>query len=272
LSSKYAKLYDIAYDKDITVKKAFSSDFRDVNFRRRIYGALEVEYNNLITQCNNTIISEEEDKSVWLLGSKGYSVNSFYKEIKCSQIPLAPSFLWKTRLPHKIKVFMWLVMHKKILTKDNLFKKNWKGNLECIFCGFSESIDHLFFQCPVARFTWRIVYSALGLNSIPDNVDDLFGTWINSFNKTEKNLVLFGCGAVIWAIWRCRNNCCFGTNRIDDPTNVIFSCCFWLNTWAIRQKKKARKLVELGSLKIKKMACEIYSKTRGWRPVDRRIR
>jgi hypothetical protein len=102
-------------------------------------------------------------------------------------------------------------------------------------------------------------------------VDDLFGTWINSFNKTKKNRVLFDCGAVIWAIWRCRNNCCFGTDRIDDLTNVIFSCCYWLDTWAIRQKKKARKLVELGSLKIKKMACEIYSKARGWRPVDRRI-
>jgi hypothetical protein len=88
--------------------------------------------------------------------------------------------------------------------------------------------------------------------------------------RLKKNLVLFGCGAVIWAIRRCRNNCCFGTDRIDDPTNVIFSC-YWLDSWAIRQKKKARKLVELGSLKIKKMACEIYIKTRGWRQVDRRI-
>jgi hypothetical protein len=26
----------------------------------------------------------------------------------------------------------------------------------------------------------------------------MFGSWIDSFNKTEKNLVLFGCGAVIW--------------------------------------------------------------------------
>jgi hypothetical protein len=53
----------------------------------------------------------------------------------------------------KSKFFLWLVRHKKILTKDNLFKKNWRGNLDCIFCGFSESIDHLFFQCSVARFT-----------------------------------------------------------------------------------------------------------------------
>jgi hypothetical protein len=54
------------------------------------------------------------------------------------------------------------------------------------------------FQCSVARFTRRIVYSALGLTFIPNSVDDMFGSWIDSFNKTEKNLVLFGCGAVIW--------------------------------------------------------------------------
>ena len=105
-------MFDIAYDKDITVEKAFSSDFRVVNFRRRIYGALEVDYNNLITQCNNTDISEE-DKSVWLLDNKGFSVNSFYKEIKCAQIPVSSSFLWKTRLPHKIKAFCGLLCIKR---------------------------------------------------------------------------------------------------------------------------------------------------------------
>jgi hypothetical protein len=62
------------------VAKAFSSEFRAVNFRRRIYGALEDEYNRLITQCNSITISEEDDKSVWLLGNKGFSVNSFYKK------------------------------------------------------------------------------------------------------------------------------------------------------------------------------------------------
>jgi hypothetical protein len=77
-------------------------------------------------------------------------------------------------------------VHKKNLTKDNLAKRNWKGSLDCAFCGLPESIDHLFFQCLVARFIWRIVQSALGLISIPNSADDLFGTWINSFNKTEK--------------------------------------------------------------------------------------
>jgi hypothetical protein len=238
LSSKYPNLFEIAYDKDITVDKALSSDFRD--FRRRLWGALDTEYNNLITQCNDTVISDGDDRSLWLLGNKGFSVKSLYKESKCAQVTVPSNFLWKTRLSHKIKAFLWLVVHKKILTKDNLAKRNWKGNLDYVFCGLLESIDHLFFQCSIARFIWRIVQSALDLNSTPNNADDLFGPWINSFNKTEKNLVLFGCGAVIWAIWRSRNDCCFNTTLIADPTNVIFSCCYWIDAWSIRQKKKEK--------------------------------
>jgi hypothetical protein len=131
-------------------------------------------------------------------------------------------------------------MHKKILTKDNLFKRNWQGKLDCAFCGLQESIDHLFFHCSVARFVWRIIQIALSLNSIPRDVTDLFGPWINSFGKTEKNLVLFGCGAAIWAIRRARNGCCFNVTLINDSTNVIFSCCFWIDAWSIRQKKKEK--------------------------------
>jgi hypothetical protein len=133
--------------------------------------------------------------------------------------------------------------------KDNMFKRNWQENLDCVFCGLPEFIDHLFFHCSVARFVWRIIQIALSLNSIPRDAADLFGPWINIFSKTEKNLVLFGCGAAIWAIWRARNDCCFNVTLIDDPTNVIFSCCFWIDAWSIRQKKK-EKLVEQGSLRI----------------------
>jgi hypothetical protein len=53
-------------------------------------------------------------------------------------------------------------------------------------------------------------------------------------------MVLFGCRAVIWAIWRSRNDYCFNVTLIDDPTNVIFSCCFWIDACSIRQKKEGK--------------------------------
>jgi hypothetical protein len=41
----------------------------------------------------------------------------------CDQAYVPYWFLWKTELPYKIKVFLWLVMRNKIITKDNLKKK-----------------------------------------------------------------------------------------------------------------------------------------------------
>jgi hypothetical protein len=54
--------------------------------------------------------------------------------------------------------------------------------------------------CPVVRFIWRIIQIAFKLSSTPKDTTDLFGPWINIFYKTEKKLVLFGCGVVLWAI------------------------------------------------------------------------
>jgi hypothetical protein len=124
LANKYSNLFEFAYDKDITVHNVISSNFQALTFRRRLTGGLGDAYNDLITQCSDVLLSEEEDNSVWLLGSKGFSVNSLYKEMKSSLIDVPSNFLWKTRLPHKIKVFLWLVRYKKILTKDNLFKRH----------------------------------------------------------------------------------------------------------------------------------------------------
>jgi hypothetical protein len=186
LADKYPNLFEFAYDKDITVHNVISSNFQSLTFRRRLIGDLGEAYNDLITLCSDVLLSGEDDTSVWLLGSKGFSVNSLYKKMKNSLIDVPSNFLWNTRLPHKIKVFLWLARNKKILTKDNLFKRHWQGNLDCIFCGLLEYIDHLLFHCLVARFIWRIVQIAFNLTSTPKDTTDLFGPWINSFYKTEK--------------------------------------------------------------------------------------
>lgn len=55
---------------------------------------------------------------------------------------------WKLKLPPKIKVFMWLVHKKTILTKSNLIHRG------CQFWGEIETIDHLFIQCPLVRQVW----------------------------------------------------------------------------------------------------------------------
>jgi hypothetical protein len=116
------------------------------------------------------------------------------------QVAVPYRFLWKSKLPQKLKVFIWLVVRNKILTKDNLKKINWHGSSDCCFCGGPESIDHLFFKCTIARFVWRVIKVALNLDFIPKNTRELCDSWMNKSKDKVTNLLLFGCGAVFWAI------------------------------------------------------------------------
>jgi hypothetical protein len=112
------------------------------------------------------------------------------------QVSVPYKFLWKSKLPQKIKIFIWLVVRNKILTKDNLKKRNWKGSQECCFCGGDESIDHLFFHYPIARYVWRVIQVALNLVEIPRSISNLCDKWLSKPKDKIANLLLFGCGAV----------------------------------------------------------------------------
>jgi hypothetical protein len=40
---------------------------------------------------------------------------------------------------------VWLLENNLLLTKNNMAKKGWIGDLSCCFCNQPESIDQLFF-------------------------------------------------------------------------------------------------------------------------------
>jgi hypothetical protein len=61
-------------------------------------------------------------------------------------------YLWKLKLPLKIKVFLWLLYLKVTLIKDNLVKRNFHGDTGCCFCNNYETIKHLFVDCVLAKF------------------------------------------------------------------------------------------------------------------------
>jgi hypothetical protein len=123
LATKFPILFDLAYDKDISVNKVLCSNFEVLSFRRRIIGNLSLMFEDLLGCCNNISLSDQDDRIVWCLGKKGFSVNSLYKKKVSDQVAVPYKFLWKSKLPQKIKNFIWLVVRNKILTKDNL-KKN----------------------------------------------------------------------------------------------------------------------------------------------------
>lgn len=105
-----------------------------------------VMWQNIQAECAEINLQDKEDRIVWLLSSKGhFSVSSFYRALKMQNFSFPHKFLRKVKLPLKIKIFLWLVIRKSILSKDNLIKRGRKGDNKCLFCGMGESIDRVFF-------------------------------------------------------------------------------------------------------------------------------
>ena len=82
-------------------------------------------------------------------------MKSMYSHLCSDEVGLYFKDIWKAKMSLKIKIWMWLINHNAILTKDNLFKRNWLGDPACYFCSETESRDHLFFQCSVSKVVWE---------------------------------------------------------------------------------------------------------------------
>jgi hypothetical protein len=61
---------------------------------------------------------------------------------------------------------MWFLHGKFLLTKDNLFKRNWNGCIKWCFCDSMETVQHLFISCPFVRIIWRMIYFTYNISRL----------------------------------------------------------------------------------------------------------
>jgi hypothetical protein len=82
--------------------------------------AKELEHVNLI---------DTEDSIRWTLFSNWqFSTSSLYRHCSFSEVvDVRMEELWKSKLPLKIKNFIWLVCRGKIQMTNNMKRKRWKG-------------------------------------------------------------------------------------------------------------------------------------------------
>jgi zinc-binding in reverse transcriptase len=88
-------------------------------------------YTNLSAICLNT----QEDSYIWRWKNKGlFTTNSCYSWLDFGGVENNQyQLIWSASIPLKIKICLWLVRKNKILTKENLQKRGWRGQNECIF-------------------------------------------------------------------------------------------------------------------------------------------
>jgi hypothetical protein len=68
--------------------------------------------------------SSSPDVFKWKLTDSGiFSVKSMYLDWMNGHTVYLRKYLWKLKIPLKIKIFMWFLSNKVILTNDNLAKR-----------------------------------------------------------------------------------------------------------------------------------------------------
>jgi hypothetical protein len=89
---------------------------------------------------------------------------------------------WRSRW--KIRIFMWFLYKKVLLTKDNLTKHNWVGCKKCELCDSKKLIEHLFIRCNFAKLLWQVVHFTFNMPP-PTNIKSMFGHWLNRIKMTK---------------------------------------------------------------------------------------
>lgn len=194
-------------------------------------------------------------------------MKSMYDKLLHIDVLPASSLLWKIKMPLKIKVFLWYIQNGVILTRDNLHKRNWKGCKSCVFCDTNETINHLFFQCPFAKFLWRLIELCTGV-ATPRNVEHCFSSWIQSFSVSIQKLVYVRVAALLWAIWLSRNDHIFNHAIISSPMQVIYRTTILIRAWSTLQKEEARGWLIAICRQMEVMTMDISAKN-GWRFTNR---
>jgi hypothetical protein len=79
-----------------------------------------------------------------------YSTHSAYRiQFRGSHRKFQHDLIWKARTENKCKIHVWILMHDKILTADNLQKRGWPHQEHCVLCNRPLEIGlHLSLLCP----------------------------------------------------------------------------------------------------------------------------
>jgi hypothetical protein len=178
-----------------------------------------------------------KDRAIWVLEKSGvYSVKSMYRSLTHrGVINKRMRELWKSKLPMRIKTFMWLVCQGRIQSGKMLKRMNWKGDASCVVCGRIESADHIFFGCVAARFAWNRLGQAAGWERTPGNLRDFFDNWLPIHDKDYKTKI-FGLATILWVLWNVRNKMAIEGVFITDPADILFKINILLQKWRVRLK------------------------------------
>nr|GEZ94097.1 hypothetical protein [Tanacetum cinerariifolium] len=152
------------------------------------------------------------DKVVWKSCNGGlldFFVSNVWENIRMRGALVSWSNLvWFSQCIPRHSFVLWLAMHGKLKTQDNISHGDRNIRLLCTFCGkVADSHDHLFFDCSFPNSIRDILKNMVRLDDAPNRWCDIVEFMLNRpINKSIWSILQrLVMGAVVYFIWKERN-------------------------------------------------------------------
>ncbi|XP_050234784.1 uncharacterized protein LOC126682983 [Mercurialis annua] len=224
LSSLYPRLYQIAMDKNASVRHNFNSAHFSycLNWNRSLQVGDQELLDSLQVQLrDHSHRPEVIDAVCWertdgfTPAVKGAAVYSF-------------SQLCKLKLPPQINFFFWLLARGRISSKISSAHRGiiTRENTGCSLCMVDETNLHIFMHCHYAWKVWSKFFSMCNISStLPNSLIEFF-MFRDSLSDWKHRVlwrtIWFYC---IWDLWKARNRRGFNDEFLEANSVVFMSIC-----------------------------------------------
>ncbi|EEE50714.1 hypothetical protein OsJ_30995 [Oryza sativa Japonica Group] len=172
------------------------------------------EYLSLWDELQSVAVQEGvRDSVVWRFAANGvFSVSSAYDLffLTSTKCPFGEA-IWKTKAPARVRFFLWLAAKGRCLTADNLSKRGWPHNPDCLLClSAPENCKHLCTSCTYTNRVWSLLRTWLGFGfDLPGRSGEELAVWWQrarsccrpSYRDAFDSFFMLVC----WRIWKERN-------------------------------------------------------------------
>ncbi len=219
LRTLFPTIYEQAGSKNLRVKECWGA--RGWRWRKILAGVATTSQRDgaRVSRLRAAIprgpSGNSRDEVRWRWGAaERFSVKSVYTFLQDGGVSdVRYSKIWGIKAPVKVKVFVWLVLKNRVLTRDNLLKRGWRGDDGCELCTErSETVNHLFLNC---RFPKELLHGLLSNKAFLRTCETPARLWEDcaakggSIGRGELQTI----AAVWWSIWLERNRRVFGRSK-----------------------------------------------------------
>jgi hypothetical protein len=246
LAVQFWDLYIVVNGKTGNVADLWDGHNLKCTFRRTVDSRLGRVWLEIVQIASTFVFSEEEDALIWKFNSNEiYSSQSLYRIINFRGVtPVHSPSIWTLRIPPRVQFFLWLLTKNKNLTRDNLAKRQKVEDKTCLFCEETETSQHLFFNCAVAKEMWRRISVVLH-REVGGSFESIGACWLSNKRFLSINVIT---SAALWALWKLRNELCFQNIAWKSMECLLMKAACLAQNWLIlcpKEKKEELKLLTL---------------------------